>query len=70
MSKYDMLWKYIRMCGEPQLTLTFDEIEKIAGLPPDHSFLKHKKELIACGWEVKKISMKTKSVLFVMTERE
>ena len=26
MSKYDMLWKYIRMCGEPQLTLTFDEI--------------------------------------------
>ena len=65
-----MLWKYIRMCGEPQLTLTFDEIEKIAGLPPDRSFLKHKKELIACGWEVKKISMKTKSVLFVMTERE
>ena len=31
MSKYDALWAYIQNCGQPQLTLTFDEIGRIAG---------------------------------------
>ena len=30
----------------------------------DHSFLTYKKELPACGWNVKKISMKEQTVLF------
>ena len=45
MSKYDALWTYIHESGKPQLTLTFDEIGQIAGVPLDHSFLKYKKEL-------------------------
>ena len=45
MSKYDALWAHIQNCGQPQLTLTFDEIRRIAGTPLDHSFLKYKKEL-------------------------
>lgn len=33
MSKYDALWAHIQNCGQPQLTLTFDEIGRIAGTP-------------------------------------
>lgn len=59
MSKYDALWAHIQNCGQPQLTLTFDEIGRIAGTPLDHSFLKYKKELLPYGYEVQKISMES-----------
>ena len=45
MSKYIPLWNWIRENGEDSFKLTFAEIEKIAGVPLDHSFLKYKKEL-------------------------
>ena len=69
MSKYDALWKYIQESGQPQLTLTFDKIAEISGIPLDHSFLKYKKELLAYGYEVRKISMKAQTVFFTETER-
>ena len=65
MSKYNTLWACIHEGGKPQLTLTFDEISQIAGVPLDHSFLKYKKELCSYGYEVVKISVKTQTVLFV-----
>lgn len=68
MSKYEVLWKYIRDQGSPMLTLTFDEVRNIAGSPLDHSFLKYKKELSEYGFEVSKISMKAQTVLFVKKE--
>ena len=43
MSKYETLWKYVSESGKDSLKLTYDEIEKIAGLPIDHSFLRFKK---------------------------
>ena len=46
MSKYNKLWEYIEICGKEQLILTFEEINSIAGVPLDHSFLKYKKELL------------------------
>ena len=46
------------------LTLSFDEIQQIAGIPIDHSFLQYKKELASYGWQVQKISMKGKTVCF------
>lgn len=64
MSKYRMLWAYIQNSGMPQLTLTFEEIGQIAGVPLDHSFLKYKKELYDYGYEVVKISMNERTVLF------
>lgn len=64
MSKYRMLWAYIQNSGMPQLTLTFEEIGQIAGVPLDHSFLKYKKELYVYGYEVVKISMNERTVLF------
>ena len=58
------LWEYIRRSGGPSLKLTFAEIERIAGLPIDHSFLRYKKELTEYGWQVGKISMKEQTVTF------
>lgn len=69
MSKYSMLWRSIRESGGAEQELTFEEIEKIAGVPLDHSFLKYKKELDAYGYEVKKISMKAQKVLFIKKEQ-
>ena len=64
MSKYDALWNYIQKSGKQQLVLTFDEVEKIAGVPLDHSFLNYKKELSGYGYEVDKISIKAQTVSF------
>ena len=64
MSKYNPLWAYIHESGKIQLTLTFDEIGQIAGIPLENSFLKHKKERCNYGYEVVKISMKAQTVLF------
>lgn len=64
MSKYNALWKYIEKNGGQSLKLSFDEIKDIAGIAIDHSFLNYKKELLEYGYEVKKISLKEKTVLF------
>lgn len=64
MSKYDALWEYVKKSGDQSLKLTFEEIQKIAGIPIDHSFLKYKKELVGYGYQVGKISMKNKTVIF------
>lgn len=64
MSKYNILWEYVQGKGTPSFKLTFEEIENIAGIPIDHSFLKYKKELMEYGYQVGKISMKEKTVIF------
>ena len=64
MSKYNALWAWIQENGTDSFQLTFAEIEKIAGLPIDHSFLTYKKELTAYGYKVGKISMKAQTVAF------
>ena len=64
MSKYDALWEAVRQTGSPSLRLTFAEMEQLAGSPIDHAFLRYKKELIAYGYQVEKISMKEQTVLF------
>nr|WP_305182865.1 hypothetical protein [uncultured Schaedlerella sp.] len=64
MSKYNALWEYVQKSGTESFRLTFEEIQNIAGIPIDHSFLKYKKELVEYGWQVGKISMKEQTVLF------
>lgn len=54
MSKYNPLWEYVQKNGTPSFKLTFEEIQSIAGLPIDHSFLKYKKELADYSYEVGK----------------
>ena len=64
MSKYNTLWEYVQKTEKESFQLTFEEIQKIAGIPIDHSFLKYKKELAEYGWQVGKISMKEQTVFF------
>lgn len=64
MSKYDPLWKWIAQNKTDNFKLTYAQIEEIAGLPIDHSFLTFKKELLAYGFRVGKISMKEQTVAF------
>ena len=64
MSKYDALWAYVQKDGGATLKLTFEQIQEIAGVPIDHSFLKYKKELTDYGYQVGKISMKEQTVVF------
>lgn len=70
MSKYDPLWVWIGEHGEERFTLSFEEIEKLAGVPVDHSFLTFKKELTAYGYKVGKISVKGQTVTFERFPRE
>ena len=64
MSKYQPLWEHIQTINADKLSLSYGEIESILGFPIDHSFLNYKKELLAYGWNVKRISMKEQTVLF------
>ncbi len=64
MSKYNSLCEYVQKSGSQSLKLTFDEIQNIAGIPIDHSFLRYKKELAEYGYQVGKISMKEQTVIF------
>lgn len=64
MSKYSSLWEYVKENGSQSFQLTFGEIQDIAGIPMDHSFLEYKKELTEYGYQVGKISMKEQTVTF------
>ena len=62
------LWEYIQKNGSQNFKLTFEEIQNIAGIPIDHSFLKYKKELLEYGYSVEKISMKKQTVTFCQVQ--
>lgn len=64
MSKYEPLWDYIKENQKDNYTLTYEEIKSILGFEIDHSFLTYKKELKNYGYQVSKISMKEKTVIF------
>ena len=68
MGNYEALWTYIRESGKQPLVLSFEEMETLLGAPLSHAFLNRKKELLAYGWEVQKISMKEKTVRFIPKE--
>lgn len=64
MSKYQKLWEQLRNSGKNEVMLSFEEVKDICGFEIDHSFLSFKRELKDFGYEVKKISLKNKTVLF------
>ena len=70
MSKYDPLWKWINENKTDNFKLTYAEIENIAGVPIDHSFLRFKKELLQYGFQAPKISMKEQTVDFEKVKEE
>ncbi len=64
MSKYEPLWNYIKENKKENYNLTYEDIKNILGFEIDHSFLTYKKELINYGYEVSKISIKEKTIVF------
>ncbi len=64
MSKYAPLWKYLKTNNKKTYKLSYEEIKNILGFDIDHSFVTYKKELKEYGYEVKKISIKEKIVIF------
>jgi len=64
MSKYELLWKYLKENNQDSYKLSYDEIKNILSFDIDHSFLIYKKEAKEYGYEVGKISMKEKTIIF------
>lgn len=64
MSKYKLLWEYIKKENKDEIKLSFEDIKSILGFPIDHSFLNYKKELVEYGYRVDEISLKEKFVIF------
>lgn len=64
MSKYELLWKYIKENNKATYKLSYEQIKDILGFDIDHAFLTYKKELKEYGYEVGKISIKEKTVTF------
>lgn len=64
MSKYNPLWNFLKENNQENYKLTYEEIKNILGFDIDHSFLSFKKELKDYGYEVIKISMKEKYIIF------
>ncbi len=64
MSKYEPLWKYLKEKNEENYILTYEEIRNILEFDIDHSFLTYKKESKEYGYEVGKISLKEKKIIF------
>ena len=64
MSKYEPLWKYLKENNIEDYKLSYEEIRNILGFDIDHSFLTYKKESNEYGYEVGKISMKEKTIIF------
>lgn len=59
------MWAWIAKNGADRFALSFDEIERLTGLPLDPSFLTYKKELSNDDCEVGKFSTKTQTVHFI-----
>lgn len=70
MSKYETLWNYIKDNNKASYIMTFDEIKNILGFNIDHSFLNYKKELNEYGYEVSKIKLKEKTIMFNKINKE
>ncbi len=64
MSKYEPLWKYLKENNKDNYKLSYEEIKSILGFNIDHSFLNYKREVKEYGYEVGKISMKEKTIIF------
>lgn len=55
MSKYGLLWKWLKENNKEDYKLSYEEIKNILGFDIDHSFLTYKKELKEYGYEVSKM---------------
>ena len=64
MSKYEKLCNFVKNSNKNEIKISFEQVKNICGFEIDHSFLNCKKELKDFGYEVAKISLKDKTILF------
>lgn len=64
MSKYELLWNYLKENNNENYILTYKQVRNILGFDIDHSFLTYKKESKKYECEVSKVSMKEKTIIF------
>lgn len=64
MSKYQLLWEYLKNNQKEKYQLSFEELKNILGFEIDHSFLTYKKEAKEYGYEVAKIKIKEENIIF------
>ncbi len=64
MSKYELLWQYLQNNAKSECKMSFSEIKDIVGFDIDHSFLTYKKQAREYGFEVTKISLQEKTIIF------
>ena len=68
MSRYKDLGIYIdlifKRTNKEKIELSFNQIKDATGFEIDHSFLTYKKELLDYGYEVEKIKLKDKIIIF------
>ena len=68
MSRYKDLWIYIdlifKRTNKEKIELSFNQIKDATDFEIDHSFLTYKKELLDYGYEVEKIKLKDKIIIF------
>lgn len=64
MSKYQLLWGYLKNNQKEKYQLSFEELKNILGFEIDHSFLTYKKEAKEYGYEVAKIKIKEENIIF------
>lgn len=64
MSKYEPLWNYLKENNNENYILTYKQVRNILGFDIDHSFLTYKKESKKYEYEVSKVSMKEKTIIF------
>lgn len=64
MSKYESLWNYLKENDKEEYKLFYSDIKNILCFDIDHSFLRYKKGLKDYGYEVVKISLKEKFIIF------
>ena len=55
---------YLKILLKKPKLLSYEEIKNILGFDIDHLFLTYKKETKEYGYEVHKISMKEKTIIF------
>jgi hypothetical protein len=67
MSKYEPLWKLLQADGGESLRLTYDEINATLGFDVDHALLTYKKEAALYGYEIGKVSLKERFIIFNKT---
>ncbi len=64
MSKYAVLWKYLKDNQKERYILTFEELKKILGFDIDYSFFSYRYEIKEFGYKISTLSLREQHIVF------